>query len=334
MSRHRIARITVKPSTPKKDPLVFISYSNKDELVAGEVCAGLEQGGHRCWIAPRDITPGADWSAAIVDAISKADVMVLIFSANANESPQIRREVERAVAKNVRVVPFRIEDVPPSKSLEYFVSTSHWLDAFTEPLEGHIGKLAETIRLIGATRDSTQIPPPLKKHTGARLGDGHADPSPLVPTYNAWKRPAVGSLAAAAVLATVYLFVLRKSPPEIETINFPPVIVAGGKDAVGTVQFSAGQDDVAEAEFVVVSAEKFEPFTVRPSVAGEKQGSISFGIRSRVPQQVTLRATLVDAQGRRSRPVSFSFEVRKAAAAENRSIEIQMPQGFKLKLPH
>ena len=126
---------------------------------------------------------------------------------------------------------------------------------------------------------------------------------------------------------------LRKSPPEIEIIQFPPVIVAGGNDAVGTLQFSTGQDDVAEAEFAVVSAEKFEPFSVRPAVAGEKQGSISFGIRSRVPQQITLQATLVDAKGRRSRPVSFSFEVRKATAAENRSIEIQMPHGLKLKLP-
>ncbi len=38
----------------------------------------------------------------------------------------------------------------------------------------------------------------------------------------------------------------------------------------------------------------------------------------------------VDARGRRSRPVSFSFEVRKAVSAD-RSI---MPRGFKLKLPH
>jgi hypothetical protein len=330
-AEHRIPRITVKPSV-LKDPLIFISHSTRDKLVADKVCAGLEASGLRCWIAPRDIMAGTDWGGAIVDAISKADVMVLIFSGHANESPQIRREVERAVAKNVRVVPFRIEDVPPAKSLEYFVSTSHWMDAFAGSLEGHIRQLGETIRLLGATRDSSQVPPPIRKHTGARLGDGESAPAPAPP--GPWMRPAGGILAAAAVLAASYFFLLRRTPPEIEAVNFPPVIVAGSRDAVGTVQFSAGQDDVAEAEFAVVSAEKFEPFSVRPSVAGEKQGSISFGIRSRVPQQVTLRATLVDARGRRSRPVSFSFEVRKASAAENRSIEIQMPQGFKLKLPH
>jgi hypothetical protein len=297
--------------------------------VADKVCAGLESGGARCWIAPRDIHPGAEWGAAIVDAIGKANFLVLIFSGHANESPQIRREVERAVAKNVKVVPFRIEDVPPAKSLEYFISTSHWMDAFQGSLEGHVKQLAETIRLLHATRDSTQIPPPIKKHTGARLEDGER-PAPT-PAANAWIRPA-GMLAAAAALAALYFFVLRKSPPEIKAVNFPPVIVAGGKDAVGTVQFEAGPDDVAQAEFTVVSAEKFEPFSVKPSVAGERHGSIAFGIRSRVPQQVTLQATLVDAKGRRSRPVSFSFEVRRAAAAE-RTIEIPIPHGFKLKLP-
>lgn len=117
---------------------VFISYSNKDKPVADAVCAGLEGRGIRCWVAPRDILPGFDWGAAIIDAISGAKVMVLIFSGNANASPQIKREVERAVAKGVKILPFRIEDVPMSKSLEYFISTPHWLDALTQPLEGHI----------------------------------------------------------------------------------------------------------------------------------------------------------------------------------------------------
>jgi hypothetical protein len=301
--------------------------------VAQKVCEGLEGDGFQCWIAPRDITAGTDWSGAIVDAISRSDVLVLIFSAHANESPQIRREVERAVAKNVRVIPFRIEDVPPSRSLEYFVSTSHWLDALTEPLDGHVRTLAETLRMLGQTRDSKQIPPPLHKHTGARLGD--RDPMPLVPNTNVWKKPAVGSLAAAAVIAAVYFFLLRKEPPEIKAVNFPPVIVAGNRDTVGTVQFAAGQDDVTEAQFEVIAAERFEPFTVRSPGGDVQQGSFPFRIRSSTPQQVTLRATLVDARGRHSRPVSFSFEIRKAATAgRERSIEIPLPQGLRLKLPH
>ncbi|MFY9549732.1 MAG: toll/interleukin-1 receptor domain-containing protein, partial [Thermoanaerobaculia bacterium] len=137
--------------------------------MADAVCAGLEGRGIRCWIAPRDILPGADWGASIIDAITGSKVMVLVFSSNANLSPQIKREVERAVAKGVKVVPFRIEDVPMSKNLEYFISTPHWLDALTQPLEQHIARLAETVKLLCAARDSREVPPPLHKPTGARL---------------------------------------------------------------------------------------------------------------------------------------------------------------------
>ena len=89
---------------------LFISYSTQDKLTADAACATLEAAGVRCWIAPRDITPGIEWGAAIVAAISHCRAMLLIFSASANDSPQIRREVERAVSKGIPVIPLRIEE--------------------------------------------------------------------------------------------------------------------------------------------------------------------------------------------------------------------------------
>jgi hypothetical protein len=56
---------------------VFVSYSSQDKTAANAVCAVLEQNGIRCWIAPRDITPGERWGAAIVGAINCARAMVL-----------------------------------------------------------------------------------------------------------------------------------------------------------------------------------------------------------------------------------------------------------------
>ena len=102
---------------------VFISHSTKDKQVADAVCARLETEGVRCWIAPRDIMPGADWGEAIVDAIGASRVMVIVISANAVASQQIKREAERAVNKGVVIIPFRVEDVQLSKSLEYFISS-------------------------------------------------------------------------------------------------------------------------------------------------------------------------------------------------------------------
>lgn len=97
---------------------------------------------------PRDVLPGVGWAQSIIDAINGARVMVLVFSGNANGSPQIEREVERAVNKGLPVVPVRIEDVPPSEALEYFISAPHWLDAYTPPLEQHVDRLADAVKRL------------------------------------------------------------------------------------------------------------------------------------------------------------------------------------------
>jgi hypothetical protein len=132
---------------------VFLSYSSKDKPAADAACHTLEAAGVRCWMAPRDIIPGMDWGEAIVDAIAGAKLMVLMFSGNANDSPQIRREVELGVSKGIAIIPVRIENVLPTKSLEYFLSTPHWLDAFTAPLDQHLQRLTGAVQaLLGAER--------------------------------------------------------------------------------------------------------------------------------------------------------------------------------------
>lgn len=125
---------------------VFMSYSQPDRDCANELTHHLEASGFTVWIAPRDVSPAAEWAAEIIDAISDAKVMVLIFSSSSNSSPQVRREVERAVHKDVRILPFRIEDVLPSRSLEYFLSSQHWLDGFPPPRELHYERLCACLR--------------------------------------------------------------------------------------------------------------------------------------------------------------------------------------------
>jgi hypothetical protein len=138
---------------------VFISYSHPDKASADAACATLEQAGIRCWIAPRDIVPGMDWGESIVTAITGAKVLVLIFSQHANESPQIKREVERAVAKGLPIIPVRIEDTVPSKALEYFISTPHWLDAFTPPLEERLTQLTAAVKALLGTIQPGRLGP-------------------------------------------------------------------------------------------------------------------------------------------------------------------------------
>jgi hypothetical protein len=50
-------------------PEVFISYASQDATLADAVVAALESHGLRCWITPRDVTPGTFYGDEIVHAI-------------------------------------------------------------------------------------------------------------------------------------------------------------------------------------------------------------------------------------------------------------------------
>jgi hypothetical protein len=129
---------------------VFLSHSHVDKVFADAICHWLEAADIRCWVAPRDIRPSEDWAEAIINAMDHSKVLLLVFSSSSNSSPQVRREVERAVNKGLHVLPFRIENVALSKSLEYFISTQHWLDAIGGDLESHLGELRDCIaQLLG-----------------------------------------------------------------------------------------------------------------------------------------------------------------------------------------
>ncbi len=137
---------------------VFISYSSRDVLTATAICKALEGAGVACWIAPRNILPGQTWSEAIIDGLNDSQVMVLLYSAASNASPQVLREVERAVSKRLGLLAFRVEDVSPSKAMEYLISVSHWHDATTGPLETHLQKMVESVHALLATRGEPATP--------------------------------------------------------------------------------------------------------------------------------------------------------------------------------
>ena len=165
---------------------VFISYSSKDKAIADAVCARLEGRGIRCWIAPRDVQPGMQYGEEIIDAIHGSRAMVLVLSANANASPHIPKEVERAVSNGVAIIPLRVENVTPAKSLDYFISSVHWLDAITPPLESHLDSLATTIQTMLPERPPGWERPPAP-------GPSPVPPPPIPRAKAKWLWPVIAA---------------------------------------------------------------------------------------------------------------------------------------------
>ncbi len=171
----------------------FISYASEDESVARTISEYLERTGVSCWIAPRDVRPGADYGSEIIDGIESSGVLVLVLSEHANSSEFVKREVERAVSKGKPIFPVRVREVVPSKSLELFISSAEWVDAWQPPIEQYLGRLADSIRSAStfyASRDAS--------------GPAEAVPGPVLPRRDI-QRPAIIGLGLIVIVLSVLL---------------------------------------------------------------------------------------------------------------------------------
>jgi hypothetical protein len=202
---------------------VFISHSTRDKPVSDAVCAALENAGIRCWVAPRDVQPGRSFAGEITRAIQQSKAMVLIFSANSNTSEQVLREVQLAVDSQLHILQFRIEEVLLNDDLKYYLSTPHWLDALTPPLEQHLERLSNSIRtLLGKPETRAEVsetaPAAEKiraKATVTRVANGtHLVPA-AAPSKRFTKNFGLPAVVGALVLGGIVLgiIVLRRSEP-------------------------------------------------------------------------------------------------------------------------
>jgi hypothetical protein len=146
---------------------IFISYSSKDQKIAETIYQALEARGHDCWIACRDVQPGENFQEAIVRALRSAKVMLLVFTSNANNSDEIKKELVLAGRHLVTVVPVRVEDVVPNDAFTYELATRQWIDLFKdwerqiELLASRLGRIlqTETINEGDSTKAAT-VPAP------------------------------------------------------------------------------------------------------------------------------------------------------------------------------
>ncbi len=135
---------------------VFISYSTKNQAIADAVHRDLSDAGLHCWLAPRELKAGDLWAASIVEAIDASRLMVVVLSQDADRSPQVLREVNRAVHKWLAIIAVKIEVFALSREMEYYLGPVHWLDASKMSLDQCLSRLkGEAIQLLTATPSAT-----------------------------------------------------------------------------------------------------------------------------------------------------------------------------------
>ena len=113
---------------------VFISHSSRDAALAHELVAALEASGVACWISGRDVGPGQNFQEAIVAAIRGGRAMVVLVSAAANASDEVKKELALASAAGVAVYPVRLGAVVPNAALSYELATRQWIEGGDVPV--------------------------------------------------------------------------------------------------------------------------------------------------------------------------------------------------------
>jgi hypothetical protein len=236
---------------------VFISYSTRDSAVMQRILRALEQRGVACWVAPRDIAPGANYGAAITEAIENACAMVLVFTANANRNAEeIKKEVVLAGQSNLVIVPARIENLMPSdKAFRYELSTRQWIDLFDnwdagiDRLVAHVQHLQNPLPPIDAA--SAGLPPPA---ASPKAAPGAA--SPGLSRHARRVAVLVGGVAVGLAFAGLGFWTVGRLAPAAPNLAglwqsaFGPVtFVQKGREITGSWRAAQGTGEIVSGDF-------------------------------------------------------------------------------------
>lgn len=202
---------------------VFVCHASQDAGMAARVVAALEAAGLPCWIAPRDIEAGENYTHAILTGLAAAPAVVLVFSAATNDSPHVLRELEMAVSDGRTIIPVRLEPVEPNQSLRYFIGTSQWLDTSGVLAEQWEPPLVRAVRRVLAAAGPAPRP---------AVTPGLVDPSPH--TGSGWSRrtrllAAVGAGVALVAIVAVTLSVTGGDPEPVSTAPLRTTSSADGE---------------------------------------------------------------------------------------------------------
>ena len=114
---------------------IFISYSSKDAGLAHQLVEYLEQNGVRCWIAPRNIPSGRDYTDIIDVAIKGCNGIILIYSDHSAQSVWVKKEITLGVGHKKNIIPFKITRSGIEGGMNFMLNNLQWIDAASKPTE-------------------------------------------------------------------------------------------------------------------------------------------------------------------------------------------------------
>lgn len=131
---------------------VFISYAPKDQKWARELAAELSERGISVWDAAYEVFPGDNWSLEIGKALERAQAVIVLVSPASARSPNVRHEIEYALAAEKfrdRLIPVIVK---PTAKIP-------WILERLKPVRGNPSQVSDRIaKRLKATESSASHP--------------------------------------------------------------------------------------------------------------------------------------------------------------------------------
>lgn len=128
---------------------ILISCTASDLHTADNIRHFLEQNGFSCRVQGGNKSSYDSTGDDPAEVFGWADAFVLIVSEAANLSGGIRRDIDEAVNCGLSVLPIRVEDIEPSRSLRYYLGPYQWIEAFGDEIDKYLEVLLKALRSSG-----------------------------------------------------------------------------------------------------------------------------------------------------------------------------------------
>ena len=124
---------------------VFISFGERDIEKARYIRQVLENNGISCFFSPDHTADKEEYASLILDAIKSCEVFLLILSSNAQNSNQVKRELEKALEYDKTIFPFTVEDFELNREFNFMLAQTQRVNAFLKKDEA-ISRLVSEIK--------------------------------------------------------------------------------------------------------------------------------------------------------------------------------------------
>jgi len=133
-------------SAKKAEHDVFLSFAYPDKEVAAKIYNYLKSNSiEPFWC--EELAAGQDYPKLLGEAIRNSKSFLLVVSDSSDNSDSVRKETTIAHNSKIPIIPLRIKDILP-RNLEYLIASSLFFDAFLQPLDQYLPRLAGDIKKI------------------------------------------------------------------------------------------------------------------------------------------------------------------------------------------